>query len=76
MIETHEKQRKLKESAMVKAKKKQAFNDDMIIKKRKRIVESPNQSPLPISPDSSNKKRSPSSKTTAAGILVIIIVGV
>ena len=34
MIENHEKQRKLKEAEMVKAKKKQAFTDDMIIKKR------------------------------------------
>ena len=70
MIENHEKQRKLKEAAMVKAKKKQAFTDDMTIKKRKRIVESPTQSPLPSSPDSSNKKMSPSARTTAAGILV------
>jgi hypothetical protein len=70
MIENHEKQRKLKEAEMVKAKKKQAFTDDMIIKKRKRIVESPTQSPLPSSPDSSNKKMSPSAGTTAAGILV------
>ena len=38
MIENNEKQRKLKEAEMVKAKKKQAFTDDMIIK-RKRIVE-------------------------------------
>jgi hypothetical protein len=70
MIENHEKQRKPKEAAMVKAKKKQAFTDDMIIKKRHRIVESPTQSPLPSSPDSSNKKMSPSARTTAAGILV------
>ena len=59
IIENDEKQRKLKEAAMVKAKKKQAFTYDMKIKKRKRIVESPTQSPLPSSPDSSNKKMSP-----------------
>jgi DNA mismatch repair ATPase MutL len=70
MIENHEKQRKLKEETLVKAKEKQAFTDDMTIKKRKRRVESPTQSPLPRSPHSSNKKMSPSAKTTAAGILV------
>ena len=58
MIENHEKQRKLKEAAMVMAKKKQEFTDHMPIKKRRRIVESPTQ-PLPSSPDSSNKKMSP-----------------
>ena len=42
----------------------------MIIKKRKNIVESPTQSPLPSSPDSSNKTMSPSARTTAAGISV------
>jgi hypothetical protein len=50
--------------------RKKSFTDDMTIKKRKRIVESPTQSPLPSSPDSRNKKMSSSSGTTAAGILV------
>ena len=45
----------------------------MTIKERKIIVESPAKSPLPRSPDSSNKKISPSAKTTAAGILVSMI---